>query len=222
MKKTLLVIVMAFIGQQSMGQVQAGSIFVTGFGSIYTESGQTSATIGGTTTTVDNDKFSGGSLGLGGGYFLTDNIAVGLGVSLTGDKWTPADTSDPELKTKGFGIGVFARYYVPMSDNFFFFGQLSYNMMTASSIRTTQGTTVTETEGPKMSTNMIGISPGFTFFPTENIGLDLTFGFLGWTGSKTTSDLGNGDTMESKTSGIDANFDLSSVTFGIQYFFGGN
>lgn len=218
MKKTLLVIIMAFIGQQSMGQVQAGSIFVTGFGSYNSESGETSVTSGGTTVTSEHDKFSGGTFGLGGGYFLSDNIAVGIGFSVMGSKLTPVDTADPEVKMSGYGVSVFARYYVPVSDNFYFFGQLGYSMAGLSSTSTQGGT---ETEGPKTTINAIGISPGFTFFPTENIGFDMTVGNLGWTGSKTTSESG-GTTMESKTSEMDVSFDLSTVTFGIQYFFGGN
>jgi hypothetical protein len=217
MKKTLLVIVLAFIGQQSMGQVQAGSIFVTGFGSIYTQGGETSTKVGTTTTTSEHDKIFGGTFGVGGGYFLSDNIAVGAGISLSGSKVTPSDTSDPEVKSSGFGVNVFARYYVPMSDNFYFFGQLRYGMMTSSSKMTQGGT---ETEGPKTSSNMIGIQPGFTFFPTSNIGLDLTFGNLGWMGTKTTTEFGNGNSIESKSSGVDVSFDLTTVTFGIQYFFG--
>lgn len=220
MKKTLFVIVMAFIGQQSMGQVQTGSIFVTGFGSFYSDGGETTTSItGNPPTTTEHDKYSGGSFGIGGGYFLSDNIAVGAGVSMYGTKMTPVDTADPERKTNGFSFGVFARYYVPMSDNFYFFGQLSYSLMTGSSSMTQGGT---ETEGPKMMGHMIGIQPGFTFFPTSRIGLDLTFGNIGWSGTTTKTDLGGGNTIESKTSGLDVNFDLTSVTFGVQYFFGGD
>lgn len=218
MKKTLLVIVMAFIGQQSMGQVQAGSIFVTGFGSIYSESGETSITTGGTTLTSEDDKLSGGSFGLGGGYFLSDNLAVGVGFSVMGSKLTPSDTSDPEVKTSGYGVSLFGRYYVPMSDNFYFFGQVGFGMMGSSSKMTQGGT---EVDGPKTGITTFGISPGFTFFPTENIGFDMTFGNLGWMGTKTTFESG-GTTMESKTSGMDISFDLSTISFGIQYFFGGN
>ncbi|HCS21638.1 MAG TPA: hypothetical protein DIW47_13955 [Bacteroidetes bacterium] len=219
MKKTLLVIVMAFIGQQSMGQVQAGSIFVTGFGSFFSESGETSVTsTGNPTVTTEHDKYSGGTFGVGGGYFLSDNIAVGVGFSVMGDKVTPVDTSDPEVKTSGYGVNVFARYYVPMSDNFYFFGQLGVGFGGASSKMTQGGT---ETDGPKIGMTTVGISPGFTFFPTENIGFDMTVGNLGWMSTKTTSEAG-GTTIESTSSGIDVSFDLSTVTFGIQYFFGGN
>lgn len=217
MKKTLFVIVMAFIGSQSMAQIQSGSIFFTGFGSIATTTVENKfIPDSGPTITTDGDKKLEGTFGLGGGYFLSDNIAVGISFELRGSKMTPPDTSKAEERMAGFGAGVFARYYVPMSDNFYFFGQLGYSNLATGTSETQGGT---ETEGPKTFRHSFGIRPGFTFFPASRIGLDLTFGNIGWSTTKTTEEFGGG-TIESRSSGLDISFDMTTVVFGIQYFFG--
>lgn len=216
MKKTLLVLAMAFIGSQAIGQVGAGRIFISGFGSIQTQSGQTEVTGGPTTVTTDHDKEFGGMLGVGGGYFLTDNIAAGIGIAYMGSKTTPADTSNPEVQSSGFGLTLGARYYVPVADNFYFHGGLYYGFSSQSSKMTQGGT---ETDGPKFTSNSIGIRPGFSWFAAPNFAFDMTFGNLGWTGSKMES-TGANTTTTSKSSGMDVSFDLTTVNFGIQYFLG--
>ncbi|MDX5319610.1 MAG: porin family protein [Bacteroidota bacterium] len=205
---------MAFIGSQSMGQIGSGKIFISGFGSISTMGGQTEVSGGPTTITNDMDKFMSGSFGLGGGYFINDNISVGVSLMFSGTKLTPADTADPEVKTSGMGIGLNARYYVPVSDKFYFFGNLGYGMMNSGGTSTQGGT---ETELPKTSMNMVGLSPGFTWFATENLAFDMTWGNLGWYSSKTESTAGT-ITTTSTTSGMDVSFDLTSVSFGVMYF----
>lgn len=214
MKKTLLVLAMAFIGSQSMGQVEAGRIFISGFGSIQTQNGQTEVKGGPTTVTTEHDKYFSGTFGIGGGYFLTDNIAAGIGISFIGSHTTPADTSNPERTTAGLGLTLGARYYVPVADNFYFHGGLIYSR-SATGSRTTQGGT--ETDGPTNVNTFIGIQPGFSWFATPNFAFDMTFGNLGWAGSKTESTAGN-LTTTSNSGGMIVSFDLTTVNFGIQYF----
>jgi hypothetical protein len=217
MKKTILILAVAAISQTASAQISAGSIFVTGFGSINTMGGQTEVTGGPTTITTEHDKQFSGTFGLGGGYFLTDNIAAGLSLSFTGSKLTPADTSDPTVRSKSFGVGLFGRYYVPITEQFFFHGQLGLGLGTgSSSMEDNDGTT---TDGPKRMTTSVGISPGFTFFPAPRWGFDMSVGLLGFTSTKMTSEVGS-ITSTSKSNSMDVNFDLTAVTFGIQYFIG--
>lgn len=204
---------MAF-GQLSYGQISKGALYVTGFGSISSTSGETSFTNSGTTVTNEAPKKFGGSFGIGGGYFLTENIAAGLSINLSGSKITPPDTSDPIEKASGFGVGLFGRYYVPLGESFYFHGQLGFGLGKSSSSEEKSGVV---TDNPDVSTLSIGISPGFTFFPTKRVGLDLSFGYLGW--SRMSMEQTKGATnMKGHQSDFMMNFSMSSVTFGIQYF----
>jgi len=183
-------------------------------GSINTSGGESEVKGGPTPVIMEHDKTFSGTFGIGGGYFLTSNIAVGANFMLSGSKLTPADTADAERKSSGMGIGVFARYYVPMGDRFYFFGHLGYGLGTSQSTSIKNGN---ETEGPKTTTNSLGIKPGFAFFPSEKIAFDMTWGNLGWAGSKTEST--NGPiTSTNTTSGMEMSFNLTTVSFGIHYF----
>lgn len=204
---------MAAIGQTASAQISAGSIFVTGFGSISTMGGETEMT--GAPTTEHDKEFS-GRLGVGGGYFLTDQIAVGLNLSFRGSKLTPEDTSDPITREREIGYGVFARYYVPLSDQFFFHGQLGLGLSNGSSTMENQNTGTTE-DGPKFSTLELGLRPGFTFFPTPKWGFDMSVGFIGIDNRKDVMEIGS-TTITSKSNEFNARFDLTTVFFGIQYF----
>jgi len=47
------------------------------------------------------------------GYFIIDNLAAGLEVVVTGNKWTDIDNDDI-YKGSTLGIGPFVRYYYPL------------------------------------------------------------------------------------------------------------
>lgn len=214
MKKLFLVCTMVLMTGLAIGQINSGSVFLTGMGSISTSGGESSITGGPTTVTTEADKKFSGGLGFGGGFFINQNIAIGANIMFTGSKTTPADTLNPEVKENSMNFGVFARYYVPMGDRFYFHGNLGFNAGSGSS-KLTQGGV--EVEGPKLNSTSIGISPGFTFFPSEKIAMDMNWGFLGYSTNKsefTTGPL----TTTTKTNGFDANFNLSTVSFGIHYF----
>src|SRR5690606_26424508 len=149
------------------------------------------------------------------GYFINDNIAVGARVSFTGSKLTPADTSDPMVKSSGFGVSLFTRYYVPIADNFYFYGQFAYGL---ASVKSKTELRDVETEMPKTISNNLSISPGFTFFPTEKFAFDMSVGLLGWTGSKTVDNTNPANEITRRTSNLNVNFNLSTVNFGILYF----
>lgn len=92
MKKNVLVILSLFVISQALAQIDKGTIFLAGSSSL---------------NGIQQDKDSGDdvtfNLSVKGGYFLINNLAVGLNASL--DK--PFGTN-----TKTIGIGPFARYYV--------------------------------------------------------------------------------------------------------------
>lgn len=214
MKKLFLVCTLVLMGSLAFGQINSGSIFLSGMGSISTSGGESTITGGPTTITTEADKNFKGTFGVGGGYFLNQNIALGLNLMFTGSRISPADTVNPEVKSSGLSYGVFARYYVPMGDRFYFHGGLGFKAGSEGSKTIKDGA---ETDGPTRSFTSTGISPGFTFFPTPKIGLDMTWGFLGYSTGKTESTAGPVTTTV-KSNGFDANFDLTTISFGIHYF----
>lgn len=214
MKKTVILALSLAIGQLSYGQISKGALYVTGFGSISSTSGETSISNSGTTLTTEDSKVFDGAFGIGGGYFLTENIAAGLNIGLYSSKVTPPDTSDPIEKTSGFGVGLFGRYYVPLGESFYFHGQLGFDL---SKIKSSEEKSGVLTENPDLNIFGIGVSPGFTFFPTKRVGLDLSFGYLGWLRTSFEQTVG-ATTRKGHDSEFRMNFNMSSVTFGIQYF----
>ncbi len=214
MKKIILFLTLAFLGGQAFAQITGGSIFVSGFGNISTRANNSEVTGGSTTITNEYPKNFSGQFGLGVGYLLTDNLAAGVNFSLNGSKNTTSDST--HSNSFGWGAGLFGRYYVPVSDNFYFFGNLGVNFNGGSSSNTSGNT---ETEGPKLSGMTIGIQPGFTYFPSSHFALDMSVGNLGWMMQKSTMENGGIKSVQ-KNSGMDVAFDLTTVFFGIQYFFG--
>lgn len=91
MKKNVLVILSLFVISQVIAQIDKGTIFLSGLSSL---------------NGIQQDEDSGDdvtfNLSVKGGYFLVNNLVVGLNASI--DK--PFGTN-----TKTIGIGPFARYY---------------------------------------------------------------------------------------------------------------
>lgn len=138
------------------------------------------------------------------GYFVTNNIAVGLSVAYTNTK---DDTDGSEVTTNSFGVGAFGRYYFTPANKFSFFGQLGVGYQTDK----------TEVEGVdgEFKTNgfNVGVAPGVSYFLSKNIALEATFGILGYNTSKP-----DADGAES-TDSFNIGLDMSDINFGIVYKF---
>ncbi|AWH83662.1 porin family protein [Flavobacterium album] len=138
------------------------------------------------------------------GYFVSENIAIGAQLGFRSGKDTDADGA--ETKTTGFEAGAFARYYGTPGRAFSFFGQLN------------AGYNTTKTEFPaggEAKTNGfgIGLAPGISYFVSDHIAFETTFGALSYNTSKP-----DADGAES-TDTFNLNLNLSSVTFGMIYKF---
>ncbi len=141
------------------------------------------------------------------GYFITNNFVIGAQLGFASGKDTNYNALGglDETKRTGFQAGAFARYYSTPANAFSFFGQLSaaYNA------------TKYESGGFESKINGfdLGVSPGISYFVSDHIALETTFGFLGYGTRKP-----DADGAES-TNSFDLNLDLSNVTFGIVYKF---
>ncbi len=144
------------------------------------------------------------------GYFVSNNIAIGTGVGYTYNK----EVSDLNLN-QAFKVAPFGRYYVGLSDQFKFFGQLSVPMSFGNNkIVNADGDT-----GAKTATTTdigVNIAPGFAFFPTKRIGIEFSVNGLGYNHSKIENEI-TGSEAKRNEFGLEA--DSFAPKLGVQFYF---
>lgn len=144
------------------------------------------------------------------GYFVSDNFAIGTGVGYTYNK----EVSDLNLN-QAFKVAPFGRYYVGLSDQFKFFGQLSVPMSFGNDkVLDANGDTGAKTA----STTDIGVNlaPGFAFFPTKRIGIEFSVNGLGYNNSSVKNEL-TGSKVKTEEFGLEA--DTFAPKLGVQFHF---
>lgn len=132
------------------------------------------------------------------GYFVSNNFAIGTGVGYKYDK----AVSDKNL-TQSFEVAPFGRYYVGLSDQFKFFGQLSVPM----SFGNLKALDADGNKGAKLgtSTNIgVTVAPGFAFFPTKHIGIEVSVNGLEYAHTQFKAE-GTGAKASANSFGLDAN-----------------
>lgn len=141
------------------------------------------------------------------GFFVSDNFAIGAQLGYVSSEFPlETDFGVVDVKASGFEAGAFARYYSTPANAFSFFGQLSASYASVN----------TEADGGgEFKTNGFGfeLAPGISYFVSDHIALEATFGKLGYSTVKP-----DFDGAES-TDTFDLSLNLSNVTFGIAYKF---
>lgn len=165
------------------------------------------------------------------GYFVSDNFAIGLGVNANFvDNKLESFDEDEELQSTvsnlrtSFGGNLFARYYVRPADKLGIFGQFTVGGGVTNTTNTFTDEITgdeTETEGDPIANFNIGIRPGITFFPTENWGIDLLVGRLGFDATfQNQEDTPLPDTeTQNTTTNIDFGIDFTNIGLGVNYYF---
>ena len=216
MKK--LLVLAAFVGVASFANAQttAGSIMVGG--SLGFGSGKSEATT--SSVTVDGPKITAFNISPNVGYFIMDNVAVGLRLGYGSQKNTqkdvPAAGDETVTKQSDFTISPFARYYVSMADKAGLFLDASVDIGSGKTTTdvTTGGTTVSnETTDKSFGIN---VRPGVYWFVTDHIGLEGTFGSLGYNSNK--NDNGANPATETKSSSFGLNLN-TGIAVGFNYYF---
>ena len=103
--KHLLLITLAFCSTIAFSQAQQGEFLIGADGSF--DSSVTSTSFDGDSKTY----VSSGTLGIKGGYFVINKLALGLDLSTTASLQTN-DFNDIELTTTDYNFSPFARYYI--------------------------------------------------------------------------------------------------------------
>ncbi|TGE20669.1 hypothetical protein E5K00_22010 [Hymenobacter aquaticus] len=162
------------------------------------------------------------------GYFLADNWAVGLQTGFNHSKQTNTDPygATPytyDQKRNGYQVGPFVRYYQMLGEKAGFFGQLTalYSRAKGESSSTTDNTATYDEKSRSYSATL---TPGFVFFPTDKLGLELSLGNLGYFATKDevrdTQTSGQRFNRSGKSSGFGADFTLGTLMLGASLYLG--
>lgn len=159
MKKLILSIVtLAAISFSSNAQTEKGKFIVGGTASYQS-----------TKSDADNAKANESlSLVPNLGYFVSDNFAIGTGL---GYNYSKTAVASPTGKEEAIIVSPFGRYYMGLSDQFKFFGQVSVPMAFGATNSTDANGDVIDKTGTSTSVG-VAVSPGFAYFPTKKIGLE--------------------------------------------------
>lgn len=218
----------------AQAQLSAGHIMLTG------SAGYSSSRESGS---LDNDpKRTSGRISPQVGYFIADNLAIGLGINYEGTKTVSVDEdNDPgdgtllsratsTDKSTTMTFGPFVRYYKPVGERAAFFGQLGVGFGTRKDEDEYKyedkldNTTTTTSDDAKYSHLNVGLMPGFTFFPTDNFGLEIMMGGLSWDREKkkdlTSAEKEIGEDHYTN-SGLDLSLGLQGLTIGATWYLGG-
>jgi long-subunit fatty acid transport protein len=225
MKKLLLLVALLLSGSFAFAQLSKGNVLVTGAFSI--SSSTEESTINNRTS--DGPTLTSFSFVPNVSYFITNRFSVGLELGLNSIALEEIEVNgNTTITTKdvttSFGIGPFVRYYVPLGQNFYFYGQGGFGITagniesTRTSVTTFGNSTVTnevKTQSDLTAVN-VRFRPGITYFLNNRFALDASFGLLNIEGS--TVKTGNDEFKQSQF-----NFNLipNSINFGLSYRFGG-
>ena len=138
------------------------------------------------------------------GYFINDQIAVGLGLFFTGSTYSPDVDGATDTKYTTFGFNPYVRYHFLAKGDFKAYGQ--FNVAYASA--------KPDTDGAKaLNAFEVNVVPGVAYSLTDNVAINATFGSLGYATMGKLKDNG----VEASAFGL--NLDSSSLKFGITVAF---
>lgn len=196
MKKITLVLFASFVTLTLSAQTSSGNMMVGG------EIDFRSASLEG------NSDYQNSSIDFSPsfGYFISDNLAVGAGLSLGSGT---IDTGADKTVSSSFGFGPFARYYkFTSNENFAFFAQAEFFYRSGKVDYTPGG----ENKSQSVS---FSVAPGFSYFFTEHWAIDLSI-----TGLVIRSNDPNKDTPDNKTTTIEFGLSSFAPSLGFRYHFG--
>jgi opacity protein-like surface antigen len=206
MKKLLLVTVLSVAGLTASAQTEKGK-FTLG-GTLSYESSKSEA----------NDSYDPSSLTIlpTFSYFVSNNISLGLGLGYTYTKGGQSYEFDlygnsSSIRNSAFVVYPYGRGYKNLSEQFKFFGELGIPLAFGSSEANGQDLGGTTSVG-------FSLSPGFAFFPTKRVAIEL--GFNGINYNNTTYKDNNGKKINNAgNSSFSIGADFFAPQLGVQFHF---
>lgn len=165
----------------------------------------------------DDSKLNGVTFSPRIGYFINDNIAVGIDLNLASRK---SELNLRSVVTRDFGIGGFGRYYCSKNKGrFSLFTQLGVNYLSGKE-ETTVGVENTSTNQVDYTVDIdkengfgIGLSGGFNYFISNHFALETLIGVLDYNSLK--ADVPGAKARSNFNIGIN----LNNIGFGLLYKF---
>jgi len=196
MKKLLFTAAIAVLGFTSVnaqedtttGGFAKGDVFVTGAVTFGSES-------------TDDVKASRFEFAPQVGYFVSENIAVGLRAGFVSEK--AENGSVDTVDNSGFGVGAFGRYYFTPANQFSLFAQLGVDYESM------------DNKLADVQTGEFGVNlgAGLNYFVSSNFSIEAGVAVLGYSSND------NGGNGAESTNSFAFGGDWTAVTFGVNYKF---
>jgi hypothetical protein len=235
MKTTLLIFTALVLSINSSAQLNKGSMMISGrFNYSKNNSTTKDTSIFASNPINDGKSFN---LNLSYGYFVADNIVVGIyggyGNSNSKSENTQFNGSGfiynrNSFTNSGLSAGVFSRYYKWLGKSkFAIFGSLTagYNSGKQQQKQSSQyGASIIENNShADYSVMSIGFNPGLVYFFTKRIAVETSFGNMGYSTRLSRNYSANDSYSETRNSSFDTNLSLSlsNLYWGVNFYFGG-
>ena len=148
------------------------------------------------------------------GFFVTNNIAIGVALGFEGTKTESFNGPVFVEETRSdFSIGAFGRYYFTPASKFSVFGELGFNVVSGKidTDETLGGTTITSDY--KVNGFNFGLAPGVSYFISNSWALEAKWGMLNYQTSE--PDVANSQSTDTFNFGLD----LDDLSLGLVYKF---
>jgi Outer membrane protein beta-barrel domain len=210
MKKINSFILFAFLF--SGLNLNAAKLFVGGGLSL--NSNSSSITSG--TTTLNGDSKLSWNFAPEVGYYLSDNLAIGLSLGIGSSSITSpiSATANKVTSSSTWAVSPFARYSIAKTGNFSFFGEGNLTIGGGSSQVTSGSTTL---QGPATSTFGIGVQPGISYDLSDKVSLIAKMGGVSYSNAGTSVTSGTGTaavTTTTSSPNLDFGLGLNNLSFG--------
>ncbi|WP_298224328.1 porin family protein [Flavobacterium sp.] len=136
------------------------------------------------------------------GYFVTENIALGLGLTISNSSTQATEAAD-KSKVNTTGFDVMGRYYFTPSNQFSVYGQLGVGYQS------------TKYDAADVKVNGFGVNvgPGVSYFISKNFAMEAGWGVLSYATAKADS------TGAESSTDFGLNVNLNDINFGLVYKF---
>lgn len=215
MKKIITTTALSLLTIAAWAQPEKGSIFLFGGAGLNFSTNTQETMVGPVNTSVET-KTSNSNLNLGGGYFLTDNISLLAGVNLNSSSTKVGGTETSSEFLGGGMIG--ARYYHPcFAPRFYTYGELGASF-SAGNERTFTLPSGDQTDRDNISNVAVGLNPGFAYFVSPAVAVEMSFGLIGW--SQTVREDDSNPDNRTTDSNFNMFLDSKALTLGFCWFIG--
>jgi len=134
------------------------------------------------------------------GYFVSENIALGLGLGFSSAK-VEENEGDDETKVNTTAVTAFGRYYATPSSKFSVFGQLAVEYATV------------DFDPIKVNSFGLELAPGVSYFLNDNFAIEASWGALSYASAK--ADVTGAEASNTFELGLN----LDDINFGLVYKF---